>query len=380
MISDKKTLVVIQEHVPHYRVAFYEKLRESLSKQNVELTLYYSPENSKAAIPGDIPWAKKIRTKKIWKFVWQPVLKTALDADAVILPQENKYLINYLLVFLAPFSRLKVALWGHGKDFQQESGQGVSAYLKSFVSTQVNWWFAYTEKSKRVVEGLGFDPHRITVVQNTIDTDTIKEGIRQTSENDLKRTRRELGIQGNHVAIFTGRYTDIKRTQFLLDCALEIRKRVPDFHLILIGNGPQSDLVEQAAEKHSFIHPLGALGDYQKVPYWMISKICLMPGALGLVIVDSMIFGCPLVTTNIDSHGPEIEYLKDESNGLIFPGDEHDVFSFAEFVSDLFQDDRRYSHLRQRCLESGEGYSISEMVQRFSCGVRSMLNLHRSIV
>ena len=41
-------------------------------------------------------------------------------------------------------------------------------------------------------------------------------------------------------------------------------------------------------------------------PYLYVSKLLLMPGLVGLSVMDSFVGTCPLVTTDVAVHSPEI--------------------------------------------------------------------------
>ena len=368
-------VVIVQEHVPHYRVRFYDELRKMLADQGIELDLYYSPQNSIAAIPGKVAWAQAVPCYKFWKIAWQPVFKKACRADLVILPQESKYLLNYLILIYAVFSKLRVALWGHGKDFQAQRKNGQSEKIKRWLSLRADWWFAYTERSREVLDNMGFDSGRITTVQNSIDIERIQRCKEQVTDEDLDRLKNELGINSEHVAIFTGRFFPIKRTAFFLQACELIREKIPDFHIILIGKGPEQYLVDEACTRHSWIHAVGVKNDEEKVPYWMVSKLLLMPGALGLVVLDSFVFGVPMVTTSVGGHGPEIAYLDNGRNGVVTEDDPDDVRAYADKVVDLMSSKSQLTEMSRQCLQDAELYSIEEMVDRFVDGVESVVKI-----
>jgi precorrin-6B methylase 2 len=77
-----------------------------------------------------------------------------------------------------------------------------------------------------------------------------------------------------------------------------IKNAVPDFEMIFVGGGPDEKRVKVAAEKYEWVHFPGPKIDEEKVPYFMLSRLFLMPG---LVVSD---FGCICVgnTTNNDQY------------------------------------------------------------------------------
>jgi hypothetical protein len=46
------------------------------------------------------------------------------------------------------------------------------------------------------------------------------------------------------------------------------------------------------------------------VPYFILSKLVLMPGLVGLAVLDASALEVPLVTTAVPYHTPELTTLK----------------------------------------------------------------------
>jgi L-malate glycosyltransferase len=103
-----------------------------------------------------------------------------------------------------------------------------------------------------------------------------------------------------------------------------------------------------------------------------MADVFLLPGAVGLAILDSFAAGLPLLTTELSTHGPEISYLSNGSNGLITP---HQVRCYADATIKLLQDPQLMGHLRAGANESGYQYSIENMVRNFRDGILECLAL-----
>jgi len=368
-----KKVVILQEHIPHYRMRFYECLREILAARGFALQLIYSPKSSLAAVPGKVSWAKETISRRYGKMVWQPVWREFKDADLIVVQQETKYLINYLLILKAKLGKVKLAYWGHGRNFQSRNPNSFSERVKRYFSRRADWWFAYNDLSKRVVEDLGFPSERITSVRNSIDMRLLFRVKEEMTEDQLQSVRNELGIESENVAVYTGRFFELKRIRFLMEACHEIRRSVPDFHMIWIGNGPLEDFVKEQSKMHSWIHFVGVKDDKEKVPYWCLSKLLLMPGAVGLVVLDAFALGAPMVTTDIPNHGPEIDYLVDGENGVVVrPSD--CVKTYAAAVVDLLIDRARYAEMKTAALAECEHYSAEKMAENFADGIIQALS------
>jgi glycosyltransferase involved in cell wall biosynthesis len=366
------SVLIIQEHLPAFRVPFYQRLREDLGARGVDLHLIYAPNQRNTFLKGQLEWATAVPIRWCGPLAWQPVLAHARKADLVIVQQESKYAVNPLLQLLAKCGGTPAAYWGHGRNFQSPVGTGLTSHFKNFLATKVHWWFAYNDLSARVVRDLGFPENRITSVGNAIDTTGLIERKKSLTPQELAAVRSELQLASENVAVYTGGLYPNKRIDFLLDAAILIRKAIPDFELIVIGDGPDRHLVSTAASRYPWIHDVGPKNDQAKVPYWALAKLLLMPGLVGLVVVDSFALGVPLVTTDFPYHSPEIDYLRDGENGCIVPcGDDADFY--AETVVGLLRDPARLATLKEGAVRLSARYTIDTMAEHFADGVMKSL-------
>jgi glycosyltransferase involved in cell wall biosynthesis len=365
-------VLIIQEHMPAFRVPFYERLRDLLAGQGVDLQLVYAPNQRNTFLKGQLAWAEPVPIRWFGPLGWQPVLNLCRRKDLVIIQQETKYAVNPILQAWSACGGPKVAYWGHGKNFQKTAESGVSGFFKKFLAKRVDWWFAYNNLSAKVVADFGFPTERITSVGNAVDTTGMRKRLKELSPENITALRESHGIRSENVAVYTGGLYPNKRIGFLLEAAMLIRDSIPDFELIFIGDGPQRAQVKEAAAKESWIHDIGPMDDHGKVPYWAMAKLLLMPGLVGLVVVDSFALGVPLVTTDYPFHSPEIDYLKDGENGsIVHCGD--DAAPYANAVVELLRKPERIAVLKDGAVRSAEQHTIETMATSFADGVMRCL-------
>ncbi|MEI8283829.1 MAG: glycosyltransferase family 4 protein [bacterium] len=374
LIQRHNRVLIIQDHMPHYRISFYESLKRCLAEHSLDLTLVFNPRVASNVIAGHLPWAKPVKISWLGKIGWQPVFKYARCADLIIVQQEMKYGVSFPLDVYCRLTGKLFAFWGHGRNFQARNPDSLVERWKRFFCSKVDWWFAYNDLSARVVKGYGFPSEKITNVQNSIDTRIIRSTRAMLDQESLDELKVSMGIVSDHIAVYTGGLYPDKRVSFLLTACDLIRLQIPDFQLIVIGKGEAVHLVQEAALQTDWIHYLGAKSDEEKVPFWAISKVFLMPGLVGLAILDSFALGVPMVTTAYPYHSPEIDYLKNGVNGIMVE-DWKNPAAYARAVIDLFRDEPR----RQKIIEAGKAdaeiYTIENMAENFADGILKALDL-----
>jgi len=367
------TVLLLQPRCEAYRTSFYQHLSAILARRGVTLHLVYGQSNCYEAVRTDsVPWATELRNRYVYfgrRFlVWQPAMRYLQGADLVITFQNSAILINYPLLLLRRLGRFRLAFWGHGRCFQAGGQRPIREGFKAWYSRQVDHWFAYTSLSYEAVMQLGFPADRITVVNNSIDTTRLARQYDSTTAADAVSVKSHLGIpEESLVALYCGRLYHDKRIDFLLESAALIRRNSPLFHLIIIGEGECEPLVrERAAACADWLHFVGPKYDEDRVRYFRTAACQLMPGAVGLGVVDSFAMLTPLITTDLLYHGPEISYLVNGVNGIMAA---NSVSAYADAVSQYLNDGQIQARLIHGCAQARRIYTIENMADRFAEGV-----------
>ena len=371
-----KKVAIIQRTLVQYRREFFDGLKNALADEGVELTLIYGKQNSDEGLKKDevdLAWSQYVPNKEI-KFgkrtlIWQPCLKELQDKDLIVVESANKLILNYLLMIKRGFSKTKLGFWGHGRNRQDKSDSFANQFKYLFLK-QCDWWFAYTSGVKDFLIEKGYPQAQITVVQNAIDTQFIQQEYAQTTDLEMIALKKELGIEGDRVGIFCGGIYPEKRIDFLLEACLKIREEVPDFQMIFIGSGIDAPKITQAATLYPWIHYVGPKFGKDRVKYFKISTLFLMPGLVGLGILDAFALETPIVTTNYEFHSPEIEYLEHGKNGLIV---DNTIDHYSRAVIQLLLSGE-YKQMLECCRASAEKYTIEHMVENFKVGILNALH------
>jgi glycosyltransferase involved in cell wall biosynthesis len=373
-----KTVTIIQRGISKYRLSFYDALKKELTTQDICLTLVHGhfsqfDQNNKDC--ATVPWAVVIKNRVFKVFgkevYWQPALSLAIGSDLVIVEQANRLIINPILLALRKIFRFKLAFWGHGKNYQSTAPHGLLEGYKRSYSNKADWWFAYTELGAEVLRGTGFPPEKITVVQNTVETNVLEAALAAVTPMQLNALKKELGLQSDRICLYCGSMYPDKKLDFLLESCVAIRAKIPNFEMIFVGSGPDQHMVESAARQYPWIHYVGSKFGAERVPYFMLSKALLMPGPVGLVIVDSFVTYLPMITTDISIHGPEIAYLIQGVNGVITP---YAVKAYSRAVVEYLKNEAMQVALREGCRQSATIYTLENMVGNFTQGIKKCLS------
>jgi glycosyltransferase involved in cell wall biosynthesis len=376
-----KRVLIIQSQIKQYRVPVFHHLHRALKMEGVDLRVAYSAPNAAEATKADnadLPPEYGVKVQAYWmlgnRFLYQPLLGEARKADLVIIEQASKLLINVLLLSLSTLKVKSVAFWGHGEP-KQASRSTISQWFRQHTLKRVDWWFAYTEGVRKYLIQNGFSSDRITNVNNAIDTRELRRICYSFSCEELETARCGLGIAPDaQIGIYCGAVNTSKQLDFLIASARQIRLSLANFHLILMGGGSGRHGIKLQAQDENWIHVVGPQFGHKKAQLLRISDMMLVPGPVGLVILDAFAAGLPLVTTQLTAHGPEIEYLEEGRNGIITA---HDTGAYAQAVISLFVDHNRLKALQQSAALSSKEYTLENMVKNLRRGILDCLGVDR---
>jgi glycosyltransferase involved in cell wall biosynthesis len=292
------------------------------------------------------------------------------SSDLVIVEQANKLLFNYYLILRRIFRKKKFAFWGHGLNLQISKKNIFNRFKLTYING-ANWWFAYTASIRDFLVQQGVKKEKITVVQNAIDTKTLNELYNSIAVEEVDVLREKYQISKNEkVLIYCGALSKDKNIQFLLDAADELKSKGIDFKLIIMGNGPLLKQVQNAAAEKPWIIYAGPQFGRDKALHFRLADLFLLPGAMGLAILDSFAFETPVVTIKYDFHGPEFEYIIDDYNAVVAEGN---VKDYTAKVAGLLDDPEKMNMLKNTGKEMILKYSIQAMVDNFIEGIEKAL-------
>lgn len=368
---------IVQRRLTHYREPLFSVLRDKLAARGIQLELlvgHGTPAEEKKHDVGDLAWAQSIPTH-YWlggRLCWQP-MGTHLDGvDLLIVTQENKLLQNHLLM-LKP-RRFKLAFWGHGANLQSDNPRGLKERFKRWTTNRVDWWFAYTQMSAGLVKAAGFPETRITVLNNAVDTAELLAQRQSVTPEEAQALRESLGFGAGPVGVYVGSLYADKRLDFLFDAAEAIRTQVPDFQLLIVGEGPERDKVQTWCATHPWARWVGAQFGRDKAAHMAVAQITLNPGLVGLGILDGFVCGVPMLTTDCGLHSPEIAYVENGVNGVM-TADDLDAYVGAGVR--LLRDAQELDRLRAGCASAAREYTVENMAQRFADGIVRCLETPR---
>lgn len=250
----------------------------------------------------------------------------------------------------------------HGKLYYPDSKRRIHLFkLALFLMKKL---IAVSEDLRKfLVDELGFSSRKVVTLYNGIDLDRFRANMTKAE------ARASFSIPPDcPVAVTAGSLFKVKGLEYMLEAADELRKRYPDFILVIAGDGDQGISLKEKAQALGLGDTVRFLGFCDDIPTLLSAGdlyVCSsVSEGLSLSILEAMAMARPVVATDVGGN-PEL-VIPGENGLLVSPREPSDI---AQKASDLL--DR--PDLREKYGESGR-----KMVEtRFS--LRTMVQAYQSL-
>ena len=179
------------------------------------------------------------------------------------------------------------------------------------------------------------------------------------------------------LALFVGRVAHEKNIGFLLDVTATMRARMPEFMLMIAGEGPARAALERDAKRKDLAGNLrfvGYMDRHAELPDCYASADAFVFASKtetqGLVLIEAMAAGLPVVA--LAEMGTR-DILLPQQGAIVAPDD---VAGFADALHGLLLDPEMHRRLANDAKAFSETWSAAVMAARLAALYRDMLDGH----
>ena len=366
-----RRLAIVQDYVPQYRVGFFSRLVVRLRASGIECVVVAGPPPRASegrhdrTSPAD--WVREVG--RPWEFpsagrgprifgygtdrYWR-------DCDGVIMGLRGAAIDLHLEILRKRFTHRRLGVWGHLSRFVNPPNP-LDIKLERWQMAKCDHVFAYTDQGRRVAIASGISSEKVTSVMNSLDVSELIGP--EVTPDEFESFVSEHSLPLGKTFAFIGGVDESKRVAFLAEVLDLVWRADPEVKLLLAGRGDQETFLRRAILRGQVV-PLGYVGARVKALSMKASQALVNPGRIGLIAVESLAVGIPILATEWDFHAPEFDYLEVGRDVLI---SRNDPSSFAELVI------QKTNTGNEAPLHVGKSYpTIGDMVSRFASGVEAM--------
>jgi len=372
--------VVIQlPSLPHYRVPVFRLLAQ---RPGIELHVTHGflvelPTDEAGGFSESIDQNYKLPVP--WKYWWsrgQIRYATRKRTDVLVLTWNIRFLSSVPALLRARLHRVPTVLWGHG---YSKSDTRVRRAFRNAVGRMASTVVVYDPvTARRIVDGDGFDGSRVFVAHNTIDQERILR-YRVELESDERRIatfRSEHNLRDPTV-LFVSRLLKSNRVDVLIEAVSRLRERGIGVSCAIVGSGPDLLRLKQLAkrlrvDRHVVFEPATYV-EATLAQWFMSATAFCYPSNAGLSLNHAMAYGLPvLVGDNLRRHNPEIHWVIEEQNGLLFR--QNDPAALERAIERIVTDEGLLQRLQLGALETASELMLDKMVDGLEAAIRGAMS------
>lgn len=163
--------------------------------------------------------------------------------------------------------------------------------------------------------------------------------------------------------IFVGRIVKFKRLYYLLDVWEKLQKRLPEWHLTIVGDG---ELLQQEIEhaKRMGLKEISFEGFQDSKPYLLQSQILAMTSSqegFGMVLVEAQQCGC--VPIAVDSFPTVHDIIQNNRNGILV--EDHNIDAYADALYELATNHEKWMQLAIAGIEDSKKFNVEHICDQW---------------
>ena len=321
MNRSPRTLVAItQPYVPGYRVPLWARVVDNLKSAGVECRVFYGGDAEQLRIRAgrgdgvETEWATQVPTRTVTLHRRLPklihrTLPRRWRARRVLLVTEMQ--VSNVNAWVAVATGRRIVTLGHGSSDTTEQNR-----LATVLENQLNRWadhvLTYTDRGRRHVIDIGrVRENRVTAFRNATDTVRLRAALTAVTSEAEAEFRQSHGVPEDAIIdLYLGALNRHKNIDLLAGAAKIVFAADPRRWLVVAGWGEDAALMEALASETGRVVLLGQASPADYAPAATQARVLLNPGRVGLVAVDALIMGLPILTTSASAHAPEFDYLR----------------------------------------------------------------------
>lgn len=295
------------------------------------------------------------KLSKLWSMVWGPrVLANYCKKERIELVISHMERAN----FISLLSKIPTIAVVHNYKYLH----------KPLNALFISWLYPRAESIVCVSKGIEgklqelFSLENTKTIYNYFDFKKINDQI----DDNLLEKDNGLFTNGKYTFINIGRLTEQKGQDILLNAFLNAQ--IPNSQLIIVGDGPHKNMLESVAHNSlggENVHILGARKNV--FPLLKHSDIFVLSSrweGFGLVLVEALSVGLPIISTNCMSGPKEILMVGNESFGTLVPTEDKEqlIKAMRNSVGMLVDSEKQ----KNRALAFSKEHTVSQWLKLIS--------------
>jgi len=370
-VNKKIKIAIIPTIIATYRKGFFDRL---IDRDDLEITIFCQRNITGTKIKcisnqysNNVKYVKHVSTKD-GSFTWQflPFLKIFFDYDVVVISGNPRVISDFFLGILLRLLGKPVILWTMAKSFRANQ---YTQFLRLTWAKTFKFILTYNENEISFLKRNGFKNQKFIGINNGLDQKIIDSSAKKWNDSKLNEWLSINKLTGKKIILSLARLESKNNFELVLKALPHILYSIPDIHWCLIGEGSQSQHLQNLCKNLniqnyvSFCGPI--FNEDELAPYFLTASVFVHPSAIGLSLLHAYGYGLPVITHGVsDLHGPEYCSFNAGITGLNFELNNH--LSLSDTIVGLISDEKNRLLMKANNLDIVRNvYNADVMAKRF---------------
>ena len=234
----------------------------------------------------------------------------------------------------------------HHKQVKLLHGDSAGNLAEKYEKFALNWADAITVSSKEMVDYYAEKNYEVSFIPNALDIEDLPKG-------EDRRFPKQI--------IYAARLSEEKG---IFD-VIEMSKKLPEsINLLILGNGPEKEKIEEISKNKKNIHYLGSKTKEETIPLIRGSDLLIQPslmeGGISYTLLESMACHTPVICTTA---GGGKEFFKHLENSYLIESKESSQLLNA--IEELFSNQEKRKRLTESAFISIKEFDWKTIGQKY---------------
>ncbi|KJQ55086.1 glycosyltransferase family 4 protein [Microbacterium sp. SA39] len=311
---------------PHYRRGILDGLRARPEPTFDLVAGSSSRANIKALSGEDIDGLEIVRSIRLGPVSWDRGVVARASSSrypTVVLGPATLSLSTWAILLARRLRGRRTFLWGQCGRFGDRS---LKRRVQEVMNRLATGLLVYGENEAVAATQLGLPPGRVTVINNA--THSNRDVLDAQDDAAQLARAKEAAVSAQHEGrlrlLFVGRLNQDKQLDVLMRAAAKLKEQYPGLVIDLIGDGDarpglRAEFDQDWVRFHGWVYDTEELNEYFRAATFVCS-----PFHMGLLAIDALRAGTPVLVPDNPMNGSEVEALTPMVNAVRFPPGEED--------------------------------------------------------
>ena len=371
MIPGRPRVVILDDHITHYRIPLFTYL----ARQSIQLTVVYCARNiapNQPALPNELAFDHRVLPGFVLRLTRPPyveprnvLLNPTLLWELARLRPDTVVGYSFSIPTWISFAYARVL----GKGFISWSGDTLHTerYLGPaqrrvrriiIPRAQACVGLSRAAKEKYLAFGAAADRVKVSVQAS---------GYSRTGTEQSVRAAPRAGDRQSARVLYVGALSERKGVQYLLESFANVHRQLPIAQLTIVGDGPLREQLEARTAElglDSAVTFAGFVQPQRLTEYYERAGLFLFPtqeDTFGVVIAEAAASGLPLVTSPYA--GATSEFVREGENGFVVEPADTDAVALAALR--VLTDTKLQARMSRRSKEIAASHTLEQAGGQF---------------